>query len=686
MPDKGGVKLEEDIANKKPVCVTEKPRFPTVIQGYLRLTHRWLVVSWCMSAQPTVQFVACPSIDAAEPADALFLLPSGYTDLREAMPVCQPDSRQPGARLYRLQVRQRPGAARDESPDNSLAPYRLEFECVDDTGGVVHLNLFGGPDTLVWRDIQPDCEIQVAGRPVRGFNGRIQLFDAERIGRGGYVRADYTGIPGKCAGSEIAACIASVPVCMDIYSHAAERLSAAIGIRQERLAGLIARDLRVTTVMVFFRMIHAPPDPVAGYRAIGIARRLCVAEIRRRASISNRSRTAIEPWILSSSQVREVMESVPEELTPAQNDAVMQIVDCLRGPFPARILLSGDVGSGKTLCFAVPAAIAARSGRKVAILAPTQILARQLHRQLSLRWPDCAAELILSGSVLNQDARIAVGTTALIGAAAKINWLPDLLIVDEQHKYSVDQRRALAGQSTHIIEASATPIPRSLAMSVFAGMRNLSLASRPVDRQIDSMLIEESARSDVSRMLPDCLRLGGKAVLLYPAVKTGDKSVMAAADRLCARLGDKMGVVHGKMPDKERDAILARFRDGAAPLLVASTIIEVGIDIPGIALMVVNQADRFGAAQLHQLRGRLARDGGPGRFILLVDSLARLDKTARARLEAVRDISNGFDLAERDLEIRGFGEVAGEAQSGAADPLFKLCRLVPRDFLRERDR
>jgi ATP-dependent DNA helicase RecG len=256
-----------------------------------------------------------------------------------------------------------------------------------------------------------------------------------------------------------------------------------------------------------------------------------------------------------------------------------------------------------------------------------------------------------------------------------------LVVIDEQHKFSVDQRHALVGAETHLIEASATPIPRSLAIALFGGWQEARIGGQPVDKLIHSYLLSESdGRGQSSRLLLDAIRAGKKAIVLYPSVTGSDKSVTEAAARLEGVLAGKVTALHGRLSSKDKEQAFALFRTGERPVLVASTAVEVGVDVPDVACLVVCEAQRFGVSQLHQIRGRLVRNGGLGHFIMLVPD-KRPKKDTMERLEAVRDVSDGFDLAERDLELRGFGDVLGEAQTGASLTLFRLTRLGPGDFL-----
>jgi ATP-dependent DNA helicase RecG len=272
--------------------------------------------------------------------------------------------------------------------------------------------------------------------------------------------------------------------------------------------------------------------------------------------------------------------------------------------------------------------------------------------------------------------RLFVGTQSLLS-------MPGLdlaaLVVDEQHKFSVDQRARIAGQHTHIIESSATPIPRTLALALFDGWDYALIRHGPTSKTITNHVIPEKARQQARELVQKHLRASRKVIFLYPSVngKAGS-SVMSRGKALQEWFAGKVGIIHGKLKPQEKIDAIARFRDGTTSILVASTAVEVGVDVPDVGLMVVSGADRFGVSQLHQLRGRLVRNGGEGDFVMMTP--ASVSKATLERLNAVAQNNNGFDLAQRDLELRGFGNVLGDMQTGDSTTLFKLARLEPADF------
>jgi ATP-dependent DNA helicase RecG len=272
---------------------------------------------------------------------------------------------------------------------------------------------------------------------------------------------------------------------------------------------------------------------------------------------------------------------------------------------------------------------------------------------------------------------IIVGTTGMATVARKCGYIPNFMIIDEQHKMAVAARKSMVGPHTHVLEASATPIPHALANTLYAGTQMLVLRQAPVERSIHSRVYDDSERSEISRHIRQAIDGGGRVMIIYPRVNAAqDASVEQAAANLSAILPGKVGFLHGKLPDSTVQKTLQDFRDGHIPLLVASTIVETGIDVPDVRLLIVREADRFGIAQLHQLRGRLARNGGQAHFAMHVDRLDELNDETVMRLEAVAEMADGFALAEEDMRQRGFGDLLGEQQNGGISLPMRLLNMT----------
>lgn len=401
-------------------------------------------------------------------------------------------------------------------------------------------------------------------------------------------------------------------------------------------------------------------------------------------------RRAQRAWPLAADSplVGRLLNSLPFSPTNAQQRAAEQIRADLAQPHPMHRLLQGDVGSGKTLVAALAAAQALAAGVQVAVMAPTEILAEQLWRKLS-EWlePLGEAPVWLAGNmaararresldaIATGQARLAVGTQALIQDKVAFDRL-GLVISDEQHRFGVNQRLALnrkgdqSGLHPHQLSMSATPIPRTLAMAFFADMDVSVLDEMPPGRSpVQTRLFDDHRREDVLAHVARAVRDGEQAYWVCPLVEESEALQLQTAvdtwEHLCESLPDlRIGLMHGRLPHQEKSSTMQAFRAGQLDVLVSTTVVEVGVDVPNASLMIIEHAERFGLAQLHQLRGRVGRGTRPSTCVLLYQS--PLSAVARERLRAMFETSDGFEIARRDLAQRGPGELLGLRQSGQA--------------------
>jgi len=376
------------------------------------------------------------------------------------------------------------------------------------------------------------------------------------------------------------------------------------------------------------------------------------------------------------------MLRLPYTLTGAQSRTVREIEGDLAQDAPMLRLLQGDVGAGKTLVAAMAELIAVEAGAQAAMLAPTEILARQHYETLRKTLAGLPVEIaVLTGrdkgkareatlmALAAGEIDILVGTHAIFQETVTYRDLA-LVVVDEQHRFGVAQRMMLSAKGKappHLLAMTATPIPRTLTLANYGEMDVSRLDEMPPGRQpIETRVVSEDRLDEVVNALGRHLSDGGQAYWVCPLVEESEKSDLAAAEMraesLRARFGERVGLVHGKMKPAEKDAVMEAFAGGRLGVLVATTVIEVGVDVPNATLIVIEHADRFGLAQLHQLRGRVGRGGGLSRCLLLRGS--HLSETSRARLALMRETNDGFRIAEEDLRLRGAGELLGTRQSG----------------------
>ncbi|KQP49047.1 ATP-dependent DNA helicase RecG [Methylobacterium sp. Leaf108] len=383
-----------------------------------------------------------------------------------------------------------------------------------------------------------------------------------------------------------------------------------------------------------------------------------------------------------------IAAALPFSLTGAQGRALAEIRADLASDRRMLRLLQGDVGSGKTAVALLAMASAVEAGRQAALMAPTEILARQhLARLTAMAGPlrlrlltgrDRAAERRATLLDLAEGRiDILVGTHALFQDGVAFHDL-GLAVVDEQHRFGVHQRLALGakGQAVDILVMTATPIPRTLALTCFGDMDVSVLDEKPAGRQpIVTRLVSTDRLDEVVAALGRAVAAGDRVYWICPLVAESEYVDLAAAeDRfadLAQEFGAAVGLIHGRMPGPDKDAAMERFSRGETRILVATTVVEVGVDVPEATIMVIEHAERFGLAQLHQLRGRVGRGAGASTCLLLYRG--PLGQVARARLETMRETEDGFRIAEEDLRLRGEGEVLGTRQSGLA--AFRLANL-----------
>jgi ATP-dependent DNA helicase RecG len=387
---------------------------------------------------------------------------------------------------------------------------------------------------------------------------------------------------------------------------------------------------------------------------------------------------------------RKIIDALPYALTKSQQQALAAIAKDLTEPVRMLRLLQGDVGSGKTVVALLAAAAVAETGKQAAFMAPTEILARQHLRTITPLAEAAAMRVaILTGREKGKEradilARLAageinllLGTHALIEDPVVFKDLA-LAVIDEQHRFGVRERLALTskGAAVDVLVLSATPIPRTLVLTYFGDMDVSELREKPAGRQpIDTRVVPTSRLSDVFDAVGRALEAGKLVYWICPLVDESEKIDLTDAEQrfksLQQRFGDKVGLVHGKMRSADKDRAMAQFAAHETGLLVATTVIEVGVDVPAASIMVIENAERFGLAQLHQLRGRIGRGSEASTCLLLYKE--PVGEMSAARLKAIRETTDGFRIAEEDLRLRGEGDVLGTRQSGM--PGYRLARI-----------
>jgi ATP-dependent DNA helicase RecG len=429
---------------------------------------------------------------------------------------------------------------------------------------------------------------------------------------------------------------------------------------------------------------------------------LLVLQLALKRRAAERETLVAEPLLPPGELAARYRDVLPFTLTQAQEQSLAEIDADLARATPMQRLLQGDVGSGKTAVALYTLLRAVEAGRQGALMAPTETLAEQHFLTIEGLCAELGVRVALLTSsvgakerrathqlVASGDVGIAVGTHALIQREVEFADLA-VAVVDEQHRFGVEQRAALVeGRSPHVLHMTATPIPRTLALTVYGDLSVSELAAPPANRKpIVTAWVTEERSSEAYSRLRRHLDDGRQAYVVCPLVEGSETTLARAAEGEAARLrehellGYRVGCVHGRLKTGERRAVMAAFKAGELDVLVATTVIEVGVDVPNATIMIVQEADRFGLAQLHQLRGRVGRGAEQSYCLLVSRAPDELSEDALERLEAMVSTIDGFELAERDLEIRGEGQLVGARQSGLTDLRFTRLR-ADRDLLEQ---
>ncbi|MDO9075818.1 MAG: ATP-dependent DNA helicase RecG [Brevundimonas sp.] len=623
---------------------------------------------------PLVQKLAGPLV-----RDVAFLSPSGLI-VRQPMTAVNAVEGQVGifeVMIDRLFVPGKPGAP-------------IKVRASDDTG-FVHMIWFGGSAQHIDRLLPKGQKRLVSGK-VERFNAEVQIvhpdiYTPEQAGEIAAIEPVYpatAGLSSRVLRKLVQAALAHAPDLPEWQDPA-----------------WLART-RWPSWRAALEALHAPtcepelePDAPARQRLAYdelLAHQLALARRRRARQITP------GPRIAPGDASEQLLAALGFDLTGAQRQAVAEIRRDLASGEQMGRLLQGDVGSGKTAVAALALADAAASGFQAALMAPTEILARQHWQRLApmleaagvstilLTGRDTPAERrIRLAALASGEAQVAIGTHALFQDAVRFDRLA-LAVIDEQHRFGVNERQRLQAKGdprtggVHLLTMSATPIPRTLELTQYGELEVSRLTEKPPGRTPITTAVLPLARiGEVAKRLKAAIDSGAQAYWICPLVAESETVDLAAAEARAADLRRilqvEVGLAHGQMPGAEREAVMADFADGRIPLLVATTVVEVGVDVPNATIMVIEHADRFGLAQLHQLRGRVGRGAKASACILLYGGGDDgLGETARLRLETLRRTEDGFEIAEEDFRLRGGGDPLGLKQSGFpayrfADPI-----------------
>ena len=523
--------------------------------------------------------------------------------------------------------------------------------------------------------LRPGVTVRLRGKPGRhGFDVKsYELGDAREIDDPAPVYPASEELPPKRVRGLVAAALAYAADYVD-------PLPAELRAR-ERL------PLKADAIVALHRPASEDEAEVARARLAFEELLLLQLGIVRRAAV--RERTLAPSLGRPGELVARYRATLPFAFTPHQEHALREIDADLVRTLPMQRLLQGDVGSGKTVVALYALLRAVEHGRQGALMAPTETLAEQHFLTIEGICAELGVSCALLTSASSRKVRadalgadVVVGTHALIQEGVELRDLA-VAVVDEQHRFGVEQRQALTrSRAPHVLHMTATPIPRTLALTVYGDLAISEIAKPPASRKpIVTRWIPEERAPEAYTRLARLLREGRQAYVVCPLVEASETMRARAAEEEAERLRQaelrefRVGCLHGRLRPDERRETMSRFKAGELDVLVATTVIEVGVDVPNATVMIVQEADRFGLAQLHQLRGRVGRGGEQSYCLLVSRRKDELSETARRRLEALVETTDGFELAEVDLDLRGGGQLLGTRQHGLSDLRFAHVRL-----------
>lgn len=586
------------------------------------------------------------------------------------------------------------------------------------TDGVTNFNLMVFGQNYDYKDIKVNEFFYCFGQ-VKFYNDGYMLINENRVStfKVGKVFPEYKKIPKIITSDSVHEKIKSV---FDLYIDEAILLIIKNCNCENENDVIKNTNLPFNNLKSFFKALHFPNNRKEYDNAIESCERLSSYEI---VSISNNvKKEEVKNSIIEKNDnyIDSLINRLPYPLTNDQYKCIYEIINDLNSPFPMNRLLSGDVGTGKTVTYMIPAIMALKNNKRVAIIIQSFLVASQVAKEINNYFPEIKIvfkagklkkkEMEQTEKEMDEGNCIVIGTSSIIhsmydfkNSKFKKDYAFDLLIIDEEHKLGTEQKEILSMDHTNVLKATATAIPRTLALVTHGGVDISFLRDKPVKKEIETMVWTSEKQKDMLKLVESVVESGNQCAIVYPVAKNKDeddiyedepdiqyenrkitKNVEEAAEMLEKFFPNNISYIHGKMKDDEKTKIINELKENKKQILVASSVIEIGVTLPSMMLVAVMDADLHGVTTLHQLRGRIDRNGKitasgkKGHFVMMVRR--KPTEKIMTRLNILVDSDDGFKVAEDDMLQRGFGEIAGVRQSGSTSSVFIGIKLKPSDI------
>lgn len=651
-------------------------------------------------------------LDVEEPSDLLFVVPKSLDDFSQRNRISHMEQGDKG--FFKLKNLSYPKKW-DSRKNSKISGFRLT---ATDSETVVDLMVMGMAFEI--SKLQPNEIFYCTGK-LSEWNGRLQLVDISWIPskKVGGIYPVYKSIPKVITSERVSE---KVNIALENYIDiAVERIIKASGSISEHDV-IKGSGIPFSSLKEFFYALHKPNSPDDFYKAMDSVKELACFEVVAYAEQEDDIEVEDSYIDINDDYVKKLINRTPFPLTSDQSIVVNDIIDDLRSTRPMNRLLSGDVGTGKTIAYMIPAVAAIREGKRVAIMVQSFLVANQVSKEINEYFPEIKVvfkagtmkkkELEKVEEQISKGDSIIVGTSSIINSITKKDFDLDFLIVDEQHRMGKDQREQLRKNHTNILEATATAIPRTMAIISHGGMDISYLKDKPVYKNIKTVVWDDSHQKQLMQEIKNTVNSGYQCAIVYPVVDETDKinndneedsppeengerrkvkHAVEAYEKMEKLFPNNVALLHGKMKDEDKEKVLQGLKANEKQILIASSVIEIGVTLPSMMMLAVIDPDVHGVTSLHQLRGRVDRNGKitasglSPKYIMMVRR--NFTDKIRDRLNILVEHDDGFDVAEQDMLQRGFGELSGSKQSGSTSSIFIGVKLTPQcitDFIERR--